>query len=157
MRFYVRESDSYRDATPAELIAAAQQAVNRRFRRGRTVSHPSDACEFLKARLGPLEHEVFAVLWLDNRNRLLAFEPLFRGTIDGASVHPREVVKQGLALNAAACILAHCHPSGVAEPSQADEVITHRLRDALALVEIRVLDHIIVGEQCVSMAERNLL
>jgi DNA repair protein RadC len=95
---------------------------------------------------------------LDVRHRLIAFEELFRGTVDGASVHRREVVKQALARNAAAVILAHNHPAGVAEPSEADELITHRLRDALALVDVRVLDHIIVGDgRCMSFAERGLL
>jgi DNA repair protein RadC len=102
--------------------------------------------------------EVFCCLFLDNRHRLIAFDELFRGTIDGASVHPREVVRQALQRNAAAVILAHNHPSGVAEPSQADELITHRLKDALALVDIRVLDHLIVGDsRCTSFAERGLL
>ena len=97
-------------------------------------------------------------LYLDNRYRLCGFEQLFRGTIDGASVHPREVVKRALARRAAAVILAHNHPSGVAEPSRADELITTRLRDALALVDIRVVDHVIVGDGvCVSLAERGLL
>jgi DNA repair protein RadC len=95
---------------------------------------------------------------LDNRHRLIAFDELFRGTIDGASVHPREVVRQALARNAAAVILAHNHPSGVAEPSQADELITQRLKEALALVDIRLLDHLVVGDgSCVSFAEKGLL
>ena len=104
------------------------------------------------------EAEAFGCLFLDNRHRLIAFEILFHGTVDGASVHPREVVKRALEHNSAAVIFAHNHPSGVAEPSQADELITRRLRDALALVDIRVLDHVIVGlERCVSFAERGLL
>ncbi|MGB5209269.1 MAG: JAB domain-containing protein, partial [Gammaproteobacteria bacterium] len=94
----------------------------------------------------------------DNRNRLIGLEELFRGTIDGASVYPREVVRQALAHNAAAVILAHNHPSGVAEPSQADEAITRRLKNALALVDIRVLDHLVIGDgEAVSFAERGLL
>ena len=102
--------------------------------------------------------EVFACLYLDNRHRVLHFEELFRGTIDGASVHPREVVKAALHRNAAAVILAHNHPSGVAEPSAADRQITERLKSALQLVEIRVLDHLVVGDQdCVSFAERGWL
>ena len=101
---------------------------------------------------------MFCCLYLDNRHRLIAFDELFRGTIDGASVHPREVVKQALARNAAAVILAHNHPSGVAEPSQADELITQRLKEALALVDIRLLDHVIVGDgNCLSFAERGLI
>lgn len=121
-------------------------------------STPRAACDFLAAHLRDLPHEVFCCFYLDNRNRLIHFEELFRGTLDGASVHPREVVKRALELNAAALILAHNHPSGVAEPSHADEAITRRLRDALALVEIRLLDHLVVGDgECTSLAERGLL
>ena len=105
-----------------------------------------------------LPHEVFAVLFLDNRHRVIAFEEMFRGTIDGASVHPREVVRRSLQHNAAALILCHNHPSGVAEPSQADRRITARLSDALGLIDVRVLDHLIIGDQeCCSMARRGLL
>ena len=105
-----------------------------------------------------LDHELFCCLFLDNRHRVICCEELFRGTINGASVHPREVVRRALEHNAAALILAHNHPSGVAEPSQADIQITHRLRDALALVDIRVLDHMIVGDgEISSLAERGEL
>ncbi|MDH5300934.1 MAG: DNA repair protein RadC [Gammaproteobacteria bacterium] len=110
------------------------------------MSSPAVTQRYLKNRLRDYEHEVFAVLFLDNRHRMIRFEEMFRGTIDGASVHPREVVKRALALNAAAVILAHNHPSGVCEPSQADRAITRRLVQALALVDIRVLDHVVVGE-----------
>ena len=109
------------------------------------------------ARLRDNPAEVFACLFLDNRHRVIAYEELFRGTIDGASVHPREVVKRALHFNTAAVILAHNHPSGIAEPSQADERITQRLKDALALVDIRLLDHMIIGDDVVSFAERGLL
>lgn len=110
---------------------------------------------YLKQRLRAYPHEVFACLFLDNQHRMIAFEELFRGTIDGASVYPREVVKQALQHNAAAVILAHNHPSGVAEPSQADIHITRRIKAALELVDIRVLDHIIVGDnEPVSLAQR---
>ncbi|PSQ91481.1 MAG: hypothetical protein BRD57_04290, partial [Proteobacteria bacterium SW_6_67_9] len=112
---------------------------------------------YLRARLGERDHEIFACLFLDNRHRVIAFDELFRGTIDGASVYPREVVKAALRHNAAAVILAHNHPSGVAEPSTADARLTERLRDALGLVDIRLLDHIVVGEgEPVSLAERGL-
>ncbi len=125
---------------------------------GPPLSNPRATREFLRAQLRDRDHEVFCCLFLDNRHRVLAFDEVFRGTIDGASVHPRDVVKLALARNAAAVILAHNHPSGIAEPSQADEMITGRLRDALALVDIRVLDHIVVGDgACVSFAERGLL
>jgi len=110
------------------------------------------------AKLRDLPHELFCCLFLDNRHRVLRFEPLFRGTIDGTSVYPREVVKQALAVNAAAVILAHNHPSGVAEPSQADERITRRLKAALELVDIRLLDHLVIGDcHCTSLASRGLL
>ncbi|MGH8260578.1 MAG: JAB domain-containing protein, partial [Steroidobacteraceae bacterium] len=103
-------------------------------------------------------YEVFCCLHLDARHRLIRFEELFRGTVDGAAVHPREVARQAFAHNSAAVILAHNHPSGVAEPSHADELITRRVRDALALIDVSVLDHIVVGgETCISFAERGLL
>jgi DNA repair protein RadC len=125
---------------------------------GPALANPRATRDFLRARLRDRDHEVFCCLFLDNRHRVISFDEVFRGTIDGASVHPRDVVKLALARNAAAVILAHNHPSGVAEPSQADEFITSRLRDALALVDIRVLDHIVVGDgACVSFAERGLL
>lgn len=119
---------------------------------------PNQVRDFLKLNLAAREREVFACLYLDNRHRMIAFEELFFGTIDGASVHPREVVKSALAHNAAAIILAHNHPSGIAEPSQADQRITQRLKEALALVDIRTLDHFVIGsDEPVSFAERGLL
>ena len=119
---------------------------------------PATTRRFLASRLRHLPHEVFACLLLDNRHRVIAFEELFRGTIDGASVHPREVVRLVIRFNAAAVILAHNHPSGVAEPSRADIQLTRRLTDALALVDVRVLDHVVIGEgDGVSLAERGLL
>jgi DNA repair protein RadC len=122
------------------------------------LSAPRIVREFLRMRLRDLPYEVFAILYLDNRHRVICFEELFRGTIDGAHVHPREVVREALAHNAAATILVHNHPSGVSEPSQADELITRRLKEALALVDIRLLDHLIVGDASVaSFAERGLL
>ena len=125
---------------------------------GPSLVSPGAVRDFLIAALRDRDYEVFCCLFLDNRHRLLAFEELFRGTIDGASVYPREVIKKSLARRAAAVIFAHNHPSGIAEPSHADEVITRRLKDALALVDIRVLDHVIVGDStCVSLAERGAL
>jgi DNA repair protein RadC len=147
-----------RPATPEEILDAARSILARRFRRGRALGSPRVTREYLQLHLAPREHEIFAILFLDNRHRVIEFVPLFRGTVDGASVHPREVVKEALARNAAAVILAHNHPSGVAEPSQADELITTRLRDALALIDVRVLDHFVVtGDSVVSFAERGLL
>jgi DNA repair protein RadC len=158
-RFLIRgEYDELRAATAAEIIAAARRAMTRRVHRGTAMSSPRAVREFLAIKLGTLEHEIFAVLLLDTRHRLIEYVELFRGTINGASVHPREVVKLALARNAAALVLAHPHPSGSPEPSQADELITQRLKEALALVDITVLDHVIVaGGETVSFAERGLL
>jgi DNA repair protein RadC len=158
-RLFVRgEFDQLRPATATEIIAAARSAMTRRVRRGVAMDSPSVVREFLAIKLGALEHELFAVLLLDTRHRLIDYVELFRGTVDGASVHPREVVKLALARNAAALVLAHPHPSGAAEPSHADELITQRLVAALALVDIRVLDHIIVaGGEVTSFAERGLI
>ena len=147
-----------RPATADEILAAARAILARRIRRGRALTSPHQTREFLRCSLAPLDHEVFAIVFLDNRHRVIEYAPLFRGTIDGASVHPREVVKEALRRSAAAVILAHNHPSGVAEPSQADELITNRIRDALALIDVRVLDHfVITGDTIVSFAERGLL
>ena len=121
------------------------------------LTSPADTLTYLRSQLRDQPHEIFACLMLDNRNRVIAFREIFRGTIDAASVYPREVVKQALADNAACVILAHNHPSGVNEPSQADIQITRRLVDALALVDIRVLDHVIVGEQSLCFSERGLM
>ena len=116
---------------------------------------PLDAARFFKARLTDLPHEVFCCLFLDTRHRLIRYEELFRGTIDGATVYPREVVKRALQHNASAVILGHNHPSGVSEPSEADRSITLKLAKALALVEIRLLDHLVVSRGGhVSLAER---
>lgn len=147
-----------RPATAEEILEAARAILARRVRRGAALSNPRITRDFLKLRLAGHDHEVFAILFLDNRHRVIEFVPLFRGTIDGASVYPREVVKEALSRNAAAVILAHNHPSGVAEPSQADELITNRIREALALIDVRVLDHLVVtGDTIVSFAERGLL
>jgi len=143
-------------------LQAAVELARRHYaeamRAGPPLDSPQATRDFLIRRLRDTPHELFCCLHLDNRHRLIAFDELFRGTIDGASVHPREVVKQALARNAAAVILAHNHPSGVAEPSQADELVTRRLREALQLVDIRVLDHMIVADNgCLSFAERGLI
>jgi len=158
-RLFIRgDYDELRAATTAEIIAAARRAMTRRVHRGTAMSSPRAVREFLAVKLGTLEHEIFAVLLLDTRHRLIEYVELFRGTINGASVHPREVVKLALARNAAALVLTHPHPSGSPEPSQADELITQRLKEALALVDIAVLDHVIVGGgETVSFAERGLL
>ena len=125
---------------------------------GAVMDSPATVKNFLSLKLAELEHEVFSVLWLDAQNRVLEYQDMFRGTLTQASVYPREVVKAGLSLNAGACILAHNHPSGMAEPSYADKALTETLKNALALVDIRVLDHIIVGGlSTVSFAVRGLV
>lgn len=149
------------EATWAVLQACAE--ISRRSLRDQIDSRsmldsPVSATHFLRAELAHLEHECFGCLWLDNRHRVIQFEPLFRGTLDSASVYPREVVKRSLSVNAAAVIFAHNHPSGCAEPSAADRNITETLRRALELVGVRVLDHVVVGHgQSVSLAERGWL
>jgi DNA repair protein RadC len=147
-----------RYATLMSALELAKRHYREALRAGPALNAPANTRQFLTAQLRDRPYEVFCCLHLDNRHRLIHFEEVFRGTIDGASVHPREVVRQALQYNAAALIFAHNHPSGVAEASQADELITRRLRDALALVDIRVLDHLIVGDNsCLSFAERGLL
>ncbi|MEM7406634.1 MAG: DNA repair protein RadC [Pseudomonadota bacterium] len=128
------------------------------LRHGERLTSPTAVRQFLRARLARRPHEVFAALFLDNRHRVIRFEELFNGTIDAATVHPREVVRKALAANAAAVIFAHNHPSGSPEPSAADRRLTRRLVDALGLLEIRVLDHFVVGDgDPVSFAERGLM
>ena len=144
------------------VIQAALELGRRHFREamciGSVLGAPEAMRTFLMAQLRDRPYEVFCCLHLDNRHRLISFDELFLGTIDGANVYPREIVKQALACNAAAVIFAHNHPSGVAEPSAADELITQRLKAALALVDISVLDHFIVGDgTCLSFAERGLI
>ena len=154
-------SNTYTTARPVtadELIGTARELIATRFTRGTALSSPDESRDYLITQLAGYEHEVFCCLFLDQRHRVIDFRRLFRGTIDGCSVHPREVVKMALFLNAAAVIFAHNHPSGVAEPSRADLALTKRLQDALALVEVQVLDHIVVGgAETVSFAERGLL
>jgi DNA repair protein RadC len=149
------------DAKFAQLQAVLEMArrhLQEQLHREDSLENPDTTRRYLTSRLRHLPHEVFACLFLDNRHRVIAFEELFRGTIDGASVHPREVVRRVLHFNAAAVILAHNHPSGIPEPSRADILLTRRLVDALALVDVRVLDHFIVGEgRGVSFAERGLI
>jgi len=140
------------------VLEISTRYLNETIEKQNAITSPDDTRQYLKARLRHKAYEVFAALFLDNRHRVIQYEELFRGTIDGASVYPREVVKKALEYNAAALIIAHNHPSGVAEPSQADEQITQRLNKALALVDIRLLDHLVVGDgEVVSLAERGVL
>ena len=142
----------------ADILLMAQLLASQRLRRGRPLTSPHTVFSHLQTLLADYEHEVFALLMVDSKHRVLAFKELFRGTLDAASVYPREVVKLCLEHNAAAAILVHNHPSGDPEPSQADLTLTRKLKDALILVDIRTLDHIVVGiEGCVSLAERGHL
>lgn len=148
----------YLPATAEQILLAARQVVDQKMQRGANFGSPADVKAYLTAKLAGLDHEVFVVLFLDNHHRLIEYVEMFRGTLDGASVHPREVVKEALQRNAAAVIFAHPHPSGKPEPSQADKLITRQLREALALIEVRLLDHFVVaGNDTVSLAERGLL
>jgi DNA repair protein RadC len=148
----------YRPATGDEVLKAARQVIGRRVRRGTTLTSPDVVRDYLRTKLATFEHEVFVTLLLDSQHRLIQYLELFRGTLAQTSVYPRDVVKAALAHNAAAMILAHNHPSGVAEPSRADELLTQALKQALSLVDVRVLDHFVVaGADIVSFAERGLL
>jgi DNA repair protein RadC len=139
-------------------LELARRHHREEFLSGPSLTDPRLAQDFLRRELRDLDYETFCLIYLDSRYQVRGFEPLFRGTIDCAQVHPREVVRRALEVRASFVILAHNHPSGLADPSDADQVITRRLREALELVEIRVLDHVIVGEgTCVSLAERGLL
>lgn len=145
----------------AELTAVmeiARRAVAQQLQRGPVFDSPAKVKEFVALRLGGLDHEVFAVLFLDSQHRLIEMRELFHGTLTQTSVYPREVLRQAMALNAGAVILSHNHPSGLAEPSRADEFLTQSLKNALQMVDVRVLDHLVVGAgQVVSFAERGLL
>lgn len=145
------------DTTEHDVLAAAEGILREKLERQGSLQSPTDASSFLRMRLGALMHEEFHVLWLDNRHRIIDCQKLFTGTIDGASVYPREVVRAALSVNACAAIFAHNHPSGIAEPSAADRAITSELSDALRLIGVRILDHIVVGAECVSMAGRGLM
>jgi len=157
-RFAGLEPEELNNSEAESVMALALRVLAARHEKGQVLENPEQTQAYLRLHLAERPSEVFACLYLDTRHRVIALEELFQGTIDGASVHPREVVRRAMEVNAAAVILAHNHPSGVAEPSQADLRITQRLRDALALVDIRVLDHVIVAtEGSVSFAQRGLL
>lgn len=141
-----------------ELINFACNLLALRFRRTSQLGSPTDTKRYLALAMSNEKQEIFCCVFLDTRHRVMSLDRMFYGSIDGTSVHPREVVRRALDVNAAAVILAHNHPSGVAEPSAADEAITRTLKDALALVDVRVLDHIVVGGgTAVSFAERGLI
>ena len=145
-------------ATTDQILEAARQAIEHKMQRGAAFNSPTAVKDYLRAKLASFEHEVFAVLFLDTQHCLIEYAEMFRGTIDAASVYPREVVKEALRLNAAAVIVSHNHPSGNPEPSAADRVLTQRLKEALALVDVRTLDHVVVaGSNTTSFAERGLI
>ena len=140
------------------MVEIARRAVSQRLVEAPVFDSPEQVRHFAQLKLGGLAHEVFAVLFLDHRHRLLAMEEMFRGTLTQTAVYPREVVKRALQRNAAAVILAHNHPSGTAEPSRADEMLTQTIKGALALVDVRVLDHLVIGQGVVvSFAERGMV
>lgn len=140
------------------IVLRALKILEARLHNGPALTSPSAVRDYLRLLLAAREHEVFVCIWLDSQHRVLHCEESFRGTLTQTSVYPREIVKAALARNAAAVIFAHNHPSGVAQPSQADELLTRNLRDALALVDVKVLDHFIVaGPQAISFAERGLI
>ena len=145
-------------ASNEQILMAARQVLAHRVRRGASLHSPQKVGEYLTLRLGSLDLEIFGLILLDKRHRVIECVDLFRGTIDGASVHPREIVKLALIKSAAACIVYHNHPSGVQEPSQADELITARVKDALALIDVRLIDHLIVtNTNVLSFAESGRL
>jgi DNA repair protein RadC len=155
---YIREGNTYRQAPPSEILHHARGLIAHYFRpRAHILDTPHTLRAFLRAQLATREHETFALITLDSRRRLIDYTELFRGTLDDATVHPREVVKETLARNAASVILVHNHPSGIAEPSPADEITTRRLKNALDLIDVRVIDHLIVGEDIYSFAEHGLV
>ncbi|MCZ4323181.1 RadC family protein [Pseudomonas anguilliseptica] len=148
----------YLPATAEQILEEARRVIDLKTQRGEAFTSPELVKEYLITKLAGFEHEVFAALFLDAKHQLIQYVEMFRGSIDSASVYPREVVKEALHHNAAAVIFAHNHPSGNPEPSQADKTLTQRLKEALMLVEVRSLDHIVVGgRQTVSFAERGLI
>ena len=157
-RLYVRgEQRRYRVANADEIIEAARAVAGQRMQRGESFTDPQASARFFQDKLVGLEREVFAAVFLDKRHRLIEYVELFQGTIDGTEVHPRVVVREALRCNAAAVIVAHNHPSGTVEPSAADRAVTARLKQALALVDIRLLDHVVVGgPRAISMTAKGL-
>lgn len=152
------ELATYQDLTPDIVLRLASGLLLEKLQRGDALTSPSMTMDYLKAQLRNETRELFHVLYLDTRHRVIAAETPFKGTIDGACVYPRVIAARALELNAAAVIVAHNHPSGINEPSLADQAITRRLKDALLLLEIRLLDHFVIGDdEPVSMASRGML
>lgn len=143
--------------TANQVLEKAAEILARQFSQVEHINSPQVTKDYLACKLAGNKREVFAMLLLDNRHRLIEYRELFYGTIDSASVHPREIVRTVIEVNAACVILAHNHPSGDTEPSVSDKKITQRIVDALALIDVRVLDHIVIGNEAFSFAENNLL
>jgi DNA repair protein RadC len=157
-RFAGLEPDELTESEAGSVMDLALRILAARHEKGRVLENPEQTQAYLRLHLAERPNEVFGCVLLDNKHRIIAVDELFQGTIDGASVHPRVVVQRALQQNCAAVLFFHNHPSGVSEPSQADVQITQRLKDALSLVEIRVLDHVVVAtEGSVSFAERGLI
>jgi len=157
MLFIKKANGRYRVADEDDVICEATYIYNSYFSKGTTISEPAKSADYFKLKLAHYEHEVFVCLFLTNQHQVISCDEMFHGTIDSASVYPREVLKAALQHNAAAVVFAHNHPSGLAEPSNADKVITQRLKKALDCIDIRVLDHIIIGDGSYSFAEHGLL
>ncbi len=157
MLFIKETNGQYRIASKDDVIFEATHIYNSYFAKGAEISKPADSADYLKLKLAQYEHEVFICLFLDNQNRVISCDEISHGTIDSASVYPREVVKATLRHNANAVIFAHNHPSGIAVPSNADKMITLKLKDALNTIDVRVLDHIVIGDGTYSFAEHGLL
>ncbi len=156
---FVRDQHgAYRPATRRDVLDTAHAVIDTLYTRGQALASPSEVTRYLTIHFADKSHEVFTMLLLDTQHRLIAITDLFRGTLDGCCVYPREVVAAVIAANASAVIFAHNHPSGLPEPSQADRVLTERLKTALQLIDVRVLDHLVVGgTRAVSFAERGWL
>lgn len=156
---HVRDTHgNYVPASDDSIISAARVVVEKKMLRGKTFNHPNLVKDFLKDKLGALDHEVFAVIYTDSQHRLIDYQELFRGTISQAAVYPRELVKEALKRNASAVIIAHNHPSGSCEPSRQDLELTKILKEALNLIDVRMLDHVIVGgNRTLSLAETGQL
>lgn len=153
--YYRKPNGRYAEATPDMICEEAERVGTPQ--RGEALTSTASSRRWCRAICGTPEHEVFGVIYLDKRHKVITHEVMFRGTIDGASVYPREVAKAALLNNAAACIVFHNHPSGEPEPSRADVSLTQRLKDALDLLDIRILDHLIVGDTTTSFAEKGML
>ena len=156
---FVKDSNGeYQVASAAQILAGARKAADSLAPKGQAFTSPQIVKDYLVAKLAGVEHEVFGIIFTDNQNKLIAYEEMFSGTIDSAAVYPREVAKTALRLNAKAVIFTHNHPSGSTEPSAADRMLTKRLKEALSLIDVNVLDHIIVaGTQTTSFAENGIL